>query len=160
MFEFIAASSLIFWLSLTVLFVFGTISTAREDGGPLGFTFIIGLVFIGLYSKSIVAFGWKAILLTIVIYAVLGGIWSVIHWYRVTARWVIEMKEGDKAVRHIKVGDHKAEITSWIVFWPCSMTWEITGRLFTNVFEYLRGLYESTATKRNAEIAELQKHSK
>ncbi|WP_394999915.1 hypothetical protein [Acinetobacter sp.] len=152
MFEFIAASSLIFWSILAVLVVFATISTAKDDGGPLGFTIIIAAVFIALYSKTILVCGWKAILLTIVIYGVVGGIWSVIHWYRVTSRWVQEMKDGERYVSRIMVHHHRAEIISWIIFWPCSIVWEITGRLFTNLFEYLRGLYEGVVTKRNAEI--------
>jgi len=158
MFEFLALGGIAFWIILVIISGFIISCVQSEDGTAFGFTAFLTALFIAIYYKTIISFSLTAIIITILAYAACGGVWSIIRWYRYTRKIVNAVKAGElRNPGSISVNAHRVEITSWIVFWPWSIFWEVTGGLLENLWDMLVGTFRRIAARANNDLASLNK---
>lgn len=116
---------------------------------------VISLVLATVYWKSLYALrlDWRAILIGVLAYVVVGAIWSFFRWFRFIKRLTDEYKESPSEGRYnslksdLKVSNNKSRITGWIAYWPWSLLWNITGDFFKMIYEGLQGVYQKIADK-------------
>lgn len=151
-----------FWLGIGFLSVVYTIATESDSHGFAIFSTILGAI---LFWKTI-ALGfavWPLLLLALVGYAVIGGVWSVYRWFRYCRQYIFEnpfdkenvwdYKDGQKvrltATEHFKKklrpSEHKSRLIGWIVYWPWLVIWNIVGDVVTGIYEALTNVYQKTA---------------
>ncbi len=163
---FLIGSGWVFW-ALMVLFIIVATPFIESDEsevpllGPFLTLVIIGAI---LYFTNR-ALGINERLIDIVqhpvrplfylgVYIIAGIIWSFIKWYQLLLRF----KNADShnrsyrfktaVVDGIKIpvaAENKARLTSWLMFWPLSLTWFAVHKPFTSIYEWLADSYNRIA---------------
>lgn len=145
-----------FWLGLTLLSVIYTASVENDTYGFSVFATIVGIL---LFWKTIVlAFlSWKLLLLGVLGYFILGGIWSVFRWFKYCQKYIqnhpVSPKDlvdwNSKPISKIDYykeklipSDHKSQLVGWIVYWPWSLLWNISGDFITSIYDMLTTIYQ------------------
>ena len=111
------------------------------------------------------------------LYAVIGGLWSIIKWILFLKREVKKYKEAkdnfeptnslvskeeawERAQHYnssimsfpIKARHHKERIVSWIAYWPVSIIWDIISKPWTSIYNLLISTYQRIADKITSEV--------
>lgn len=152
--SFFALGAIGFWLLLSVasIILIATIENEHYKF-PSWMMIILGL----FYWKPISDINWRFLLLGICSYIAIGVLWSIFRWFRfvkITAE-SYRNKYGNTLLfsqlsslkDDILVKNNKDRIIAWIVFWVWSLFWNITGDVFTTIFETLHGLYQNISNK-------------
>lgn len=124
------------------------------------------LVTLGLlfgYWKTIAAqeWTWRGISSVIGIYLLAGIFWSLFRWWRYAEEKVkVFNSQHSDSTRKDYIGylksdlnptNHKATITSWIVYWPWNLAWKVIGNILTEIplrlFDIAKGIYEGVSAK-------------
>lgn len=132
----------------------------HPESGWAGFTILITLVLLSIFGnweffKKILLFVKDnpfTIFGCILIYIIIGIVWSFFKWYNYLRKIRDEIK--DKRERGSsptstpipKFDEEKALIISWMTYWPFSMLWTLMHNLIRDVFNFisdqLKGAYE------------------
>ena len=160
---FFAFGTLGFWLLLTFASIV-FISCIEND------TYVfpnIVLVILGItYWKPLWLLGWKPIIIGILCYTIVGVIWSVYRWYKYVKYLVKEYKDkfvtgGDTMIsdiafssleRDVDIAQNKSRIITWIIYWPWSFIWNVTGDFFTFIYDSMKGIYQKISNKALSEF--------
>ncbi len=157
-----AVGAIGFWA--LVLFASIMIVVALEKAEFI-FASILSMAVIGLYWKPLAAQEWTLgnIGAAVGLYLLIGIAWSAFKWWKHVRSMAVDFKkkiERERASKgakftdsdygyelgyfkdRIDAGDHKSEICAWIAYWPWAMVWNLTGDLFSNVYEFVSGLYD------------------
>jgi hypothetical protein len=145
-----------FWITCLVASVIIT-ATVENDNyvAPTIISIILGIA----YWKYLSLISWQAFVIGISVYIVVGMIWSTYRWYNWVCKRVSEYKEdhGRKStfttdqkeylISDVTVYHHKDQIIAWIMFWPWSMIWNLTGDFFNMVYYSMIGIYDKISKK-------------
>jgi hypothetical protein len=160
LFTFFTLGTFGFWLLMAIASVI-FISSIENDH----YTFpSIILALIGIaYWKPLMslALDWRGIVACIIGYVVIGMAWSVYRWFRYVKVKIDKYKDEypdapvdggrythyDTLENSVEVSNNKARITSWIIYWPWSLIWNITGDFFTMVYESMTSIYTNISKK-------------
>lgn len=152
--SFFALGAIGFWLLLSVasIILIATIENEHYKF-PSWMMIILGL----FYWKPISDINWRFLLLGICSYIAIGTLWSIFRWFRFVKTKVnqYQSKCGNILTKtemcnlksELLVNNNKERITAWIAFWMWSLFWNITGDLFTTIFETLHGIYQKISNK-------------
>lgn len=90
------------------------------------------------------------------LYIFIGSCWSLFRWKQHVDKNVEEIIKEDLHERYstsrLSPSYHKSEITSWIVYWPWSAFWQLSGNFFNNLFALLVGFYTKITASGEARI--------
>jgi hypothetical protein len=137
---FFALWSVGFWLLLGIASVLFMVA-CEKDLLPL--SIITTLILVGIYHAPIAAIVANPVILLIgfVVWTVAGVIWSVWRWSRYVVKTIKEAHGGDVKYQ-LQLSRNKTRIINWIVYWPWSLIWNITGDFFTGIYEAMEGVYQ------------------
>lgn len=154
--EFFALGTFGFWLLCGLISI---IFVACLEHDNTWFPSVLSVALVALYWKALVllAIGWQAIAIGVLVYAVSGIVWSMFRWFRYVKSTADTYREehGGKLteqnrstlVYKLKASNNKSRITAWIAYWPWSLVWNITGDFFKMAYESLQGVYQSIADR-------------
>lgn len=163
-----------FWpVALLVVLVCILAAATWQESATLAVVGLVVYLIAGWFLIDINPFLWAyenpgRVLLGAILYAAIGGAWSVFKWRRHVRsplvqddlkrgirRWAttVDRKNGiafDKSYwfpSSAKASGNKDRITSWVALWPFSMTGYVVGdwllRAFERVYEALAGVYDN-----------------
>ena len=167
---FFAVGAIGFWL---LLFIASIIFIAAVENDEYAFSIVATIILLAIYWKPLLALGahWNLIAIFGGLYVVAGIAWSIWRWTRYvqkaaenyqeiaeqlkskfkdknTSENVREMEyEKTKFKDKIDVKDNKSRIVGWIVYWPWSAFWNITGDFFNAIYDHLKAVYQKIANK-------------
>lgn len=161
---------------LAVLFIALVISTTVDEGrygeGSAWGAFIFGPVALTLFvifnvkgfHFDIHALRW--LLPGIIVYGVIGGVWSVIKWFGRVKRWESNTI-ADIAKNNLPkevyaeaplAANNKGQIGYWIAYWPFSAIGTVFHNVITKFVENIRrifnGMYNSISSRSERRVAE------
>jgi hypothetical protein len=154
--EFFALGTLGFWILCSLISVIFIIALENENHW---FPTCLTLAFAGIYWKALagLALSWHAISLGILVYAVIGIVWSMFRWFRYVKSTAdtyrkehgdnLRASERSSLQREISATLNKSRITGWIAYWPWSMLWNLTGDFFKMIYEALQGVYQKISDR-------------
>lgn len=139
----------IFLLFMSIVFI------RAVENDKYGAVCLMVPVAIGLYWQPIIALAshWQLIILGLFVYGFIGGCWSVFRWFKYCKK-IINENAYSKRYSHeehvtpeqyygkmLSPQNHKSTIIGWIIFWPWSAIWNITGDFFTSIYDSLDTVY-------------------
>lgn len=148
--SFIAVGTFWFWAIMAIFFIATIISLENNTiGWPVFLTVVVGAI----YYKDIfnLLANWQVLLVFFLVYVSCGVAWSFYKWLHHVKKYIAEnknkCKQDLKNAFTLDVSYNKARIIGWIVYWPCSAFWTLTGDFFTNLFDMLRNSYQNIVDK-------------
>lgn len=149
LFGYFALGTLGFWI---LTFILSAIFIAAIENDNIAVPNVLLVLFGIAYWKSIISIDWKYIAGGVVVYGLVGLAWSVFRWFRhVKAKItdhkrrygeVISSSDARDIEETVDVSRNKSRILSWIIYWPWSMIWNITGDFFNMLYESISGVYQ------------------
>jgi len=149
LFAYFALGTIGFWALALVL---SAIFIAAIENDHIAVPNVLLVLFGIAYWKPIMSVDWKLIVGGVVVYGLIGLAWSVFRWFRHVKAKIADQKRrygeviSTSSARDIKetvdVSRNKSRILSWIVYWPWSMIWNITGDFFNMLYESISGVYQ------------------
>lgn len=130
----------------------------------LGWLSLCGMVIGGIIVFNLihVKVAFWTVSLFVLAYLLVGAAWSIVRWWieirRLTAKLT---KEDSKDLsdyllisykRQVSVENYKADIMSWIAYWPLSMFWTLVSDLVTNIYKHIYTSLKSIYAKINAPL--------
>lgn len=157
-----------FWILAAIVSVVFTVAVETRK---FWFSVCVAVGMALLYSKPLIAFthNWKASLLIGGAYLLAGVCWSIGRWHGYVAKLINNFKEnklecyGINSVSFLsletdlKITENKSLLTGWIAYWPWDAGWQLTGNLFNNLFELVRGVYQKIADQQLSSFKESMK---
>lgn len=123
----------------------------------------ISVFYIMYHKEYSFEFQIFSIILYTTIYCIIGILWSFFKWMKFVKSIAGYYKKYNvSSFRRPDVTENKANIASWIVFWPYSVIRYIIvsllGDIFDRIFSWIKGIYESITDSyfKNEEHAEIQ----
>lgn len=154
--EFFALGTIGFWILCSLISVIFIIALENENRW---FPSILSVAFGLIYWKALstLALDWHAIAIGVLVYAVVGVLWSIFRWvrfiknisdkYRRDYGGTLSDNKFQDLKREVNPTKHKGRITGWIAYWPWSMLWNVTGDFFKMIYEGLQGVYSNLSDK-------------
>lgn len=154
--EFFALGTLGFWLLCSLISVIFIVALENENHW---FPTCLTLAFGAVYWKALttLALSWHALALGLLVYAVIGIVWSMFRWFRFVKAKADYFREQHGSsltdsqrqdlAREIRASHNKSRITGWIAYWPWSLVWNLTGDFFKMIYEGLQGVYQKISDK-------------
>jgi hypothetical protein len=155
---FFAVGEIGFFILLTVLGIIYTSAVQRNRHGLA----ILGTIVAGflLWEPIKLALtNWRVLLFCTAIYIILGSLWSIFRWFKCCREYISEhpwekvssfQKENytpeEYYSERLAPSDHKSRIISWIIYWPWSLFWNVSGDIFTGIYDCLTDVYTSVAS--------------
>lgn len=148
-FAWIEAFSFAFWLILAFFAVALTTATEKEDFGWATLMIAAGLAFAQLFTTA-QPFPWVfehfgAVLIGVVAYAAVGGIWSVVRW------WLFVLDAAQHALANgyenpgrPLAGYNKGRIIAWVVYWPASAVGTVLNNFVSKIAHAVYDLLAKT----------------
>jgi hypothetical protein len=145
----IAVGTVWFWVILTFASIC-IIACIENEHYPIPSIFvgILGMI----YLKSIMAVPVSLLAIFIATFAILGAAWSVFKWFKFVnsqsksymEKYGATLTEGQMAdlKGEISVSNNKSHIIGWMVFWPWSLLWTLTGDFFNTIYDTLANVYQ------------------
>jgi len=152
-----------FFLGLLALSVVYTIATETDSHGIAIFSTVLA---IALYwaTISVAVAAWHLLLIGILVYLVLGGVWSVYRWLNYCRKFIQEhpytitveeyssgrrvlLTEEQYYKSELLPSKNRSRLIGWVAYWPWSLVWNITGDLLTTVYNLLVDIYKRTAER-------------
>lgn len=143
-----------FYLFLLFLSIIFTCAVENDSNWLYFWSAAITVLGVCMYHGALVALAlnWQWFVGGFLVYGILGGVWSVIHWFFWCRDKIRDHpfkgnayreETPEKYFKRLCVAhEHKSEITAWIVFWPWSLFWNVTGRFFKNIYYSLAEVYD------------------
>lgn len=142
-----------FYLFLLFFSIVFLTSCERDEGFALALcTFIPYSLLYLIYYK--VSLHWKFVVPVILGYFVIGAGWSLWRWFRHCKTTVqalhsnmdqrLSKADAEQRIRtdyRVIPSSNKSRLTSWVLFWPWSMFWNLLGDLLTGIYDSLAGIY-------------------
>ena len=150
-----AVGTIWFWITCLVVSIIFTTAVENDNYvAPSIISIILGIA----YWKYLSLISWQTFAVGISVYVIIGMIWSVYRWYKWVQETVLEYNNnnnGEKLDRNekaflkndINVVYHKNKIISWIMYWPWSMIWNLTGDFFNMIYNSMVGIYDKISEK-------------
>lgn len=156
----LALFALPFWALIILFIVFvadiALIHNNRVGTGSVLLVLTAAILGYGIAGVNPFMFLWNnlwTILLSIPIWLIIGGVWSVVKWYFFSIDNARKLKKAGakKRSRDTFWFNNKTRITGWIIHWPFSMLGFIFGdmlsRLASKVWGSFSGIYTSIEKK-------------
>lgn len=153
-FGFFALWSIGFWSLVAVASI---IFIVGAESDKYTFSGIVTAVLALLYWRPLMAVGlsWQIIVGIVVGYCLAGVAWSVFRWWKYVEAVVIQFKkesggqlsdtEKSSVKYQVSVNRNKRRILGWIAYWPWSVIWNITGDVFTMLYNHMKAAYQRIA---------------
>lgn len=145
----LAFGTIWFWLLASIASII-IISCVEHEHYPT--PSIVAILLGIIYWKQIVAAPGQVIAAVIGVFVLAGLFWSVFKWFRYVNKTTTHYSDlygntlTDSQMRDLKseisVSQHKAMVTSWIMFWPWSLLWALTGDFFNMLYEAMTNIYQ------------------
>ena len=153
--DFFAVGAIGFWLFVILASIVYVISVELDKySAAIGLTVLAVII----WHRELMEMckHWEIFGIGVLAYGIAGGIWSIFRWFRYCKKFVAESMEENWTSRkpeerlsliqdRLNLRHHKSRITGWIVFWPWSLVWNITGDFFTMIYDSLKGIYQKIA---------------
>jgi hypothetical protein len=155
---FFAFGALGFWLLLAALSIVYTVSVEVDKHGVAIFATILAIL-LGWNNLGLLFHNWQLLLIGVAAYGIAGGAWSVFRWFKYCRKY-IEEHPNEKISLIEGYGDnkrtltleqyyseklnpsaHKSKLISWIVYWPFSLFWHITGDIINTIYDMFANSY-------------------
>lgn len=147
------------WALIPIAVILSIIYIACVEHDDYGWAIGTTIVAAFLCHKWLFSIEWslKAIALYVLAYGVAGGVWSLFRWFKYCKKKIADNPYEKRAsyechtlpedyyAKMLVVSNHKSRITGWIVFWPWSLLWNVTGDFFTFIYDSLVGFYTKIA---------------
>jgi hypothetical protein len=152
---FIAVGTFWFWLLIAI--ASGIVIGCLEDD-KIGWPIFLTILFSFIYYEdlALVFSDWRVIGIFLFIYVVCGVIWSFYRWFIHVRKFIKNYNRKEfsplKDSRELNVSYNKSLITGWIIYWPWSLVWNLTGDFFRNLFEGLKKSYQKIVDKQLEEL--------
>lgn len=151
-----------FFLGILLLSVIYTVATEKNTHE---FSIFATFAAIFLFWKNlpVVVSHWHILLILVLIYGVIGGLWSVFRWFRYCREYIgqnpahvdslWEYVGGNKVKitmnqyykNKLSPKHHKSRLIGWVVYWPWSLVWNIIGDFVTGIYDVLSNTYQKVA---------------
>jgi len=154
MFEILTIGSLTFWIVMLVLscIIIGSLETEKFAFSAV----CVGVVLLCLW-KSVTLVSIQIIGIASLCYIIVGGIWSIWRWHFHLENVFNENKDYNSLPeRMISPASNKAIITAWIAYWPWSLFWNFTSKLFTNIYDLFVGIYDRQTARVKERFAKMK----
>lgn len=162
--SFFAVGALGFFLYILLLSVLYTVAVECDKYSLAVVATVVGIV---IYHKElwIILHSWQLLGISFLVYVVAGAFWASFRWGRLIKKCITEQRipqyDGrleitpttnksllEKELRAKLVpSKFKSQLMGWVVFWPWSVFWNITGDFFNMLYENLTGLWTRQAKK-------------
>jgi len=133
-----------FWLLMVLSTVLFTVAAEK----CAHFLAAVLIVILGLLYWNSLQITWQGILLCSLGYLLTGAIWSLYRW----AKHVKAVADENKSIKsykdwsyheksRIRPSENVSQISAWILYWPFSAVWNLTGDFLTNMVKALTNVY-------------------
>lgn len=164
-FEIGAVGSYLFFGILSIICIS---ATERSKFGLSIFALLIGF---GIYHNQLLSvLTWQTFGIGLLIYTVIGILWSLFRWYKFCTKYVKKhinddypswmekekvsklisesekknekRKYNEESIRsHLSPSLHKSMFAGWIIYWPWSMLWNIVGDICNSIYDFMKHVY-------------------
>lgn len=149
-----------FFITLAFLYVVYTIAVENDKHTFAIISTIIALILLWNPFVELLK-NWQILLIFIFFYGCVGGFWSVWRYRKFCKKWIenhtyipensrvyikgvlVTLNATEWYYQNLKPSQHKSQLISWIIYWPFSLLWNITGDFLTAIYEGLVNIYNT-----------------